>query len=495
MASRVTMQSFKILSIAFTMVLAGGRGFSALRTSPPLKAEGNSELLVQSADDNSLAAVRDSDRTSRGEDGKLLRLPPAEHLRRANIYMSNRAFAEAREHWEALVRFYPEHPQNPEALLGIGRSYFQSRQYAEAYAVYDRLARAYPATKEGREGLNFSATALLRLGNPAAAVARYIEYIERFPNGERIDTAYLNVIDTLREAGRNEEAIDWVGRTRQRFAGSSTETNALFALLRLYVSEGSWKRAASTADELSRRGFQRGIITTPTETAYLKAYSLDRAGDREGAINAYLLVTDAPGSFYGWLATQRLLVLTNGGRQQSLVSERVERVNTQITAQEDSYPAPYRQTIVRAARARKLDPRFILALIRQESVFRPLAKSPAGARGLLQLTMDAAQKYASDAGLNTLRESELYRPETSILVGSEYLAHLMQLFPDRLEAVAAAYNGGEDNVARWVKRARQKEPGVFTSEIGFDETKAYVQKVMANYRAYCLLYTIDLVRK
>ncbi|HKZ80154.1 MAG TPA: transglycosylase SLT domain-containing protein [Pyrinomonadaceae bacterium] len=491
------MHKLKVSFIAFTIVLGAGLGFSAPRASlnPNAARDVRSETLVQSADDNALAAVRKIDRASRSSDGKLIRLPPAEHLRRANIYMSNRAFEEAREHWQALVGFYPQDPRVAEALLGIGRSHFQSRQYREAYAVYERLARTYPATKEGREALNFSGSALLRLGNPAAAVAKYIEYIERFPNGERIDTAHLNVIDTLREAGRNEEAVDWVGRTRQRFAGTSTETNALFALLRLFVSEGSWQRAVSTAEELTRRGFQRGVLTTPGEIAYLKAYSLDRAGDREGAINAYLLVSDSPGSFYGWLASQRLMVLTKGGKQQSLLRERVERVNTQIAAQEDSFPAPYRQTIVRAARTRKLDPRFILALIRQESVFRPLAKSPAGARGLLQLTMDAAQKYASHAGLNALRESELYRPETSILVGSEYLAHLTQLFPNMLEAVAASYNGGEDNVARWVKRAKHREPGVFTSEIGFDETKAYVQKVMTNYRAYCLLYTIDLARK
>ena len=73
--------------------------------------------------------------------------------------------------------------------------------------------------------------------------------------------------------------------------------------------------------------------------------------------------------------------------------------------------------------------RFILALIRQESVFKPLAKSPAGARGLLQLTMDAAQKYGPGAGLNALRENQLYQPETSITLGAEYIEHLATLFP------------------------------------------------------------------
>jgi hypothetical protein len=69
------------------------------------------------------------------------------------------------------------------------------------------------------------------------------------------------------------------------------------------------------------------------------------------------------------------------------------------------------------------------------------------------------------------------------------------MFPGLPEAVAAAYNGGEDNVERWVRRAARNEPGVFTSEIGFFESKEYALKVMANYRAYQLLYTSDLRRR
>src|SRR4030095_5522418 len=156
--------------------------------------------------------------------------------------------------------------------------------------------------------------------------------------------------------------------------------------------------------------------------------------------------------------------------------------NDSITAVAALYPAPYRQSIIRASRERKLDPRFILALIRQESVFKPYAKSPAGARGLLQLTIDAARKYAAGAGISNLTESQLYQPDTSIALGAEYIETLHKMFPEVLEAIAASYNGGEDNVARWLKRSKHQDPGVFTAEIGFEETKGYVQKVMSNYR-------------
>src|SRR3569832_603809 len=121
--------------------------------------------------------------------------------------------------------------------------------------------------------------------------------------------------------------------------------------------------------------------------------------------------------------------------------------------------------------------------------------SPAGARGLLQLTMDAAQKYGPGAGLNALRENQLYQPETSITVGAEYIEYLSTLIPGMLEPVAVSYYGGEDNVARWLERAKRTDPGVFTAEIGFDETKGYVQKVMSNYRVYRRLYTADMMRR
>ena len=448
----------------------------------------------QANSDASLAAIRSQDRLARNSKGAITRLTPEEHLRRASIYHVNRAFEEAREHWQALINYYPDDPRVAEALLGIGRSYFQARRYYESYNAYDRLARSYPSTKEGREGLNFSAAALLRLGKTSDAADRYVEYINRYPEGERIETAHLNAIDTLREAGRLQDASAWIAHTRQRFSGTPTDTNALFALLRMEIAESNWKRAMASADELSRKTFLKGVATSPAEVAYLKAYSLERAGNRDEAFAAYLAVPSGIDSYYGWLATERMANIADSKRR-ALVDERVDRNRSQAASVAAAYPAPYRQAIISSAKSRKLDPRFILALIKQESVFRPLAKSPAGARGLLQLTIDAAQKYASNAGMQPVQESQLYQPETSIRLGSEYLAELSAMFPSLPEAVAASYNGGEDNVARWVRRAKQKDPGVFTSEVGFDETKAYVQKVMNNYRVYKQLYNTDLTRK
>ena len=204
-----------ITILAFSNVAS----LSKLSTSPTFAVHFFSVATAQAASDTRLAEVRREDRLARNARGVMTRLTAEEHMRRASIYHTNRAFAEAREHWQALINYYPEDPRVPEAVFGIGRSHFQSRNYTEAFQHYDKLARNFSSTKEGREGLNFSGAALLRMGRTSEAADRYLEYINRFPTGERIETAHLNAIDTLREAGRNREAAEWVSRTRNVLPG------------------------------------------------------------------------------------------------------------------------------------------------------------------------------------------------------------------------------------------------------------------------------------
>src|SRR2546422_7705808 len=136
------MRRLKLLAIAVGFCVAAGFG---LRVHP------------QSATDASLSAVRMSDRADR-ESKLTTQITAAEHMRRAGIYMTNRAFAPAREHWQAVLDDYPGDANIPAALYGIARSYFQEKRYEDARQLYERVAREYPQTKEGREGLNFSAS-------------------------------------------------------------------------------------------------------------------------------------------------------------------------------------------------------------------------------------------------------------------------------------------------------------------------------------------------
>ncbi len=444
--------------------------------------------------DAALSAVRASDRADLAQKSKQVSpLTAAEHARRASIYLLNRAFAEARAHWQALIDNYPNDVNVPAAIFGMARSYFVERRYEEARQTYERVARGYPQTKEGREGLNFSASSLLRMGRGTEAAARYQEYLDKYPNGERIDTAHLNIIDGYREGGRPQDAIAWVDRTRSRFAGTATDTNALFARLRLDIAIGDWQHAAQAADELLTKPFPKGTNTNADEVLYLKGHALERGGRTQDSIRTYLLIPDNVASYYGPLATGRLAGVDDQGAPPR-AAERAQSAQSAINAAAANYPAPYRLQIVNEAKKRGLDPRLVLAIMKQESGFKPNAKSPSAARGLLQLTLDAAQKYAKRAGVNRLTEDSLYVPATSIALGCEYLSELSRMFAGLPEAIAASYNGGEDNVARWLARSNQNDEGVFAAEVGFSESKDYVFKVMAYYRAYRQLYDANLKR-
>jgi soluble lytic murein transglycosylase len=444
--------------------------------------------------DDALGVVRGADRAGRTADGKLGQLLPQEHLRRAGVYMANRAFMEAREHFRAVIERYPTDPAVSSALYGLGRSYFQDRRYEESLPFFERLTNEFSETKDGREGLYSLASAYLRMGRAVEAAERYRLYTEKYPQGERIEAAYLNVVDGFREAGQPQDAITWIARTRERFPGTATDKNALFARLRLDIAANDWAHALETTNQLTLTPFPSGVSTNTDELLYLRGLSLERLGRRDEAVNNYLAVSDKPDSYYGWLATDRLMTLA-GPEKRSLVMARAGRTRTLVSSSSAQYPAPYREILLREANKRRLDPRFLLAIMRQESGFRPRAKSIVAARGLLQLTIDTAQRYASRAGFNNIQEDDLYRPEVNIAIAAEYIAELKRLFPDLPEAVAASYNGGEDNAARWLKRSAHREPAIFAAEVGFSETKGYVYKVISNYRVYQQLYTEDLRQK
>src|SRR5258705_4761092 len=156
------------------------------------------------------------------------------------------------------------------------------------------------------------------------------------------------------------------------------------------------------------------------------------------------------------------------------------------------YPAPYSESLLRYATPRNVDPRFVLSIARQESRYQADAKSVAAARGMMQFIPSTANDVAAQLKLVNFNQDDLYYPDTAILFGSQYLSSLFQQFPEQPQAVAASYNGGADNVARWIARSRAQEPERYVGEIGFSQTKDYVYRVMTNFWNYQRLYDSQL---
>lgn len=442
-------------------------------------------LFAQTYGDATLARVREQDRTSRDSQGKLTLLSAAEHQFRADVYSTNRVFPNAREHWQKLIDNYPHDPNLPKAYMGIGRSFMWERDYALAITFFDDAIKNFPFTKEGRESLAFKGACQVRLGKNAEAAKTYEQYTIMFPTGERIESSYLNIIDALREAQKYDEANAWVDKTRQRFMGLPSETNALFARLRMELFQQKYDKAIITADTLKTLRNFGSSMTTNDEVTYLKAFALEKLGRKNEAVDIYASIPNNLSSYYGGLASERL----------SKIGGKIKPISQTSSSFSKDFPAPYRAELLRYAKSRGIDPRFVLAIMKQESSFRANAKSPAAARGLLQLVLDTAIKYNKQAGFPNLKDDDLYQPSVNIAIGSVYISELKKEFSGLYEAVAASYNGGEDNALRWLNRAKPKDPAIFTAEVGFSESKNYVFKVMGNYRVYRELYTEDLVRK
>lgn len=143
-------------------------------------------------------------------------------------------------------------------------------------------------------------------------------------------------------------------------------------------------------------------------------------------------------------------------------------------AREPSAPAPaarglpglpYRSLILRHARAQRLDAAFVAAIIRAESGFNPRARSPVGARGLMQLMPATARGMGA-------RVDRLYDPATSIRYGTRYLAHVRAVVGRSTKLIAAGYNAGPGAVRR------------FGGVPPYGETQAYVRRVAAFHAAY-----------
>ncbi|MEB3220499.1 MAG: lytic transglycosylase domain-containing protein [Candidatus Sericytochromatia bacterium] len=145
------------------------------------------------------------------------------------------------------------------------------------------------------------------------------------------------------------------------------------------------------------------------------------------------------------------------------------------------YPLAYRAEIEQQARAFGLDPLFVAAVIRQESGFKPQARSAAGAMGLMQLMPATARWAAPQMGMRGFRDDQLLEPAVNIRIGCWYLNYLFQRFRDPAK-VLAAYNGGEGNVKFW---------GTLQGEHlawAYPETQTYVTQCLRAYRRYHELY-------
>jgi soluble lytic murein transglycosylase len=151
------------------------------------------------------------------------------------------------------------------------------------------------------------------------------------------------------------------------------------------------------------------------------------------------------------------------------------------------YPVVHQDALLAEAAEQRVDPSFIAALIRQESMFNPTATSAAGARGLMQVMPDLGGRLAHSLAYPVWDPVLLYQPDVSLQLGSFHLQELLGRYERPVE-VLAAYNAGVSRVERWSRRVGVEDPEVFAERIPFVETRGYVRVIQRNQELYRSLY-------
>jgi soluble lytic murein transglycosylase-like protein len=130
--------------------------------------------------------------------------------------------------------------------------------------------------------------------------------------------------------------------------------------------------------------------------------------------------------------------------------------------------------IYRAGEKSGVDPRFIHAVIKQESRYNPKAISGVGAQGLMQMMPATAKRF----GLKNP-----FDPAANVEAGTKYLKFLLKRFNGDVSLALAGYNAGEGSV--------DKYKGVPP----YGETQNYVKKIEATYgKTYHPVLTPDDAR-
>jgi soluble lytic murein transglycosylase len=150
------------------------------------------------------------------------------------------------------------------------------------------------------------------------------------------------------------------------------------------------------------------------------------------------------------------------------------------------FPMPWRDAVLAAAREAGIDPAYVYGLIRQESRFVTVARSGAGASGLMQLMPATARWTARKIGLTDYSHGQLQDQTTNLLLGTSYLKLILGDFEGSLPLAAAAYNAGPRRPRNW-RNGPTLEGAIWVENIPFNETRDYVQRVLANTTDYAAI--------
>lgn len=143
------------------------------------------------------------------------------------------------------------------------------------------------------------------------------------------------------------------------------------------------------------------------------------------------------------------------------------------------FPVAHRWWFNFYADKHSIDPITLMSLARQESAMDIEARSPVGARGIMQIMPSTAKYTAKKYKLTYQGTQDLYQVGKNIEIGSHYLDGLLKQYDNNRIFALAAYNAGPHRVKTWRNRTQGKlDAYAFIEAIPFKETRGYVQNIL-----------------
>ena len=148
------------------------------------------------------------------------------------------------------------------------------------------------------------------------------------------------------------------------------------------------------------------------------------------------------------------------------------------------FPLSYSDYITRYSRLRNLEPSWVFALARQESMFMADVGSSAGALGVMQIMPATGRLISSKLGERFTSQYALLCPETSIRFGTYYLKMRKDELQNNPVLATAAYNAGAHRVKAWLPDNGTIAADIWVENIPFNETRDYIEKVFTYIYIY-----------
>ncbi len=182
------------------------------------------------------------------------------------------------------------------------------------------------------------------------------------------------------------------------------------------------------------------------------------------------------------LLAMRLAKTNNSLAAEVQVSKKLMQGGMQLLS--DGYP------VIAQLGPKTPEPALVHAIIRQESLFDAGAVSPSGALGLMQLMPATARNVAGKLKMKRFNPKALtVDPRTNVVLGSDYLAGLVDHFNGSYVMAIAGYNAGPGRVSGWLETNGDPRPKLddtidWIEKISVSETRNYVQRVIENLQIY-----------